>query len=223
MWNTAIWITLALSLTPLSLKADRKVELLSLLNAELYSDREKATQSLSEWAKKDLKVGVEFLYDSMVNAETPETKARLDALLREHVLLTKFGNGFVGIRMQSATANVAGETLPVVLVTAVEPDSPAHLQGIIVGDRIWGINSEKFDLSDVGGNRRAVSELFSHLIRSKREGQWLTLSLLRKSGKVDLRFTLGAMPDHLVRARKQEDDRLKDAYYKKWLKERLYK
>lgn len=223
MWNSAKWITLALSLSSVLLKADDKTELLPLLNAELYSDREKATQSLSKWAKKDLNAAIEFFYRSMVNAESPETKARLSALLREHVLFTKFGNGFVGIRMQSASANVAGDTLPVVLVTAVEPDSPAHVQGIIVGDRIWGINSKKFDLSEMGGNRRAVSELFSHLIRSKREGQTLTLNLLRKSGKADLPFTLGAMPEHLVRARKQEDDRLKDAYYKQWLAERMYK
>lgn len=104
----------------------------------------------------------------------------VDALLQHGAIR----RGYLGITSQSARLpeGAAGSQTHGLLVTSVEPGSAAHEGNILLGDTILNLND----------NPTTDPHDLRHVLRSLREGEVVTLTVLRGGAVQTLSVTLGA-------------------------------
>ena len=112
--------------------------------------------------------------------------------LKKYGKLVNTGEGFLGIRGEDVTPQIASAyNLPAqsgVLVTGFANDasgkSPAQVAGIKINDIIVAVN----------GRQIATSDDLSSLLQSRPPGAQVTITVVRGSGKQDIKVTLGERP-----------------------------
>lgn len=125
-------------------------ELLEELSSEQYPQRIQAQRALEEWAAEAGDEGLTWLFETGTAHDEPEVRNRVFEVLRSQVmsLLDRERPGFIGITMVGLQLDLEGEKLPVVAITSVQKDSPADRTGLREGDRILGLNGERWTEGD---------------------------------------------------------------------------
>lgn len=204
-------------------------EVLGQLGSENFKERQTAQDSLREWARKNPTEAKSWLFERALNDGDPEVRRRYTAVLRELVIDVDYlqdGEGYVGILMAPAPVMVPGDALARmgIRATLVVPGTAAAASGLVPGDVIVEVAGQ------VWRDLTAVDE-FSKQIRKYKPGQKVTMKLLRNEKLESIEvvlgrrppesgmFMFGEAPDPSVLAK--EAELAKDAYFRKWLKERI--
>lgn len=205
-------------------------ELFLKLNSDEFTEREKAQEELQVWARDKKADAIEPLLQEYKKSDSPETRSRIEAVLREQVILKKFGSGpgFVGIRMQDGKVPLGGELVSAVGVAEIVKDSSAEKAGLKMGDQITAVDKVKFNDDNLG--RVTPSLVFSNYVRTKTANDEVILQLVRNGKEMEIKVILMAIPDE-VRKRQQElnlqevgpSQAEKDRYFQQWLLQELKK
>ena len=194
---------------------------LKKLDADNFTERNKAQLELAAWAVDNSDDAIELFFEEYKAAATPEVKLRVGQLLRERVLFTKYGRpqGFVGIRMNNGAEKIEGKSHAVVLVKNVIKGSPAEIFGLKQGDAVWRIDKQTF-------NRNAFASLqFREIVTAKREKDSVVIDLIRNGRPMEIKLVLGTMPIDFKRMnnrRLQRDPELdKENYFNNWLQKKM--
>ncbi len=206
--------------------------LVEKLSADVYREREQAHADLSRWAEKNSGTSPEILLKAWRASKQPEAKGRLFLLMKESVLRRKFGRGkgFVGIAMEGVLlrGEKGGKPQLAVKITMVLADTPAAKVGLKVGDVILGVD----DLDLRKGAPRPQQARHARVlavrkcidrIQSKQPGDVVTLHLMRKGKKLDVKITLVKRPDFIGRGRfggfrERGEREEKERFFNGWLK-----
>lgn len=198
-------------------------ETISKLNADSYAERKLAQKELSEWSKKAPKKATEQLFAYYLRATSPEAQERIYQLLKELVVAEKYGKskGFVGVLMKEGTKQIGDKLVAVIIVTGIVPKSAADIYGLQKGDVIWRVDAAGFE-------RDAFARAqFFETVTAKRQGDILTIDLLRGEEAIKKKLVLGAIPKELEmlnnRGRRQPLEIEKQRYFDSWLERKLPK
>ena len=198
-------------------------ENISKLNADSYAERKLAQKELSEWSKKAPKKAIEQLFAYYLRATSPEAQERIYQLLKELVIAEKYGKpkGFVGVLMEEGTKQIGDKLVVVIIVTEIVPKSSADIYGLQKGDVIWRVDATGFE-------RNAFARVqFFEAVTAKRQGDILTIDLLRGEEAIKKELVLGAIPKEIEmlnnRGRRQSLEIEKQRYFDSWLERKLPK
>lgn len=194
------------------------------LSSDEFQVRDQAQTKLEIWAKERKEAAIEPLLQAYKNAESPEVQSRIAAVLKEQVILKKFGSGpgFVGIRMQDGKVQVNGELQSAVGIIEIVKDSSAEKAGLKVGDNITAVDKVRFQDDNLG--RVMPSQVFSNYVRTKTANDVVVLKVVRNNVVMEVKVVLMTMPEK-VRIQQMElnmqdtgiSQAQKDAYFQKWL------
>ncbi|MCH7226632.1 PDZ domain-containing protein [Haloferula sp. A504] len=125
-------------------------ELLKELSSEHYPQRIKAQRALEDWAAEAGDEGLGWLLETSSAHDEPEVRNRVFEVLRSQVMsqLDRERPGFIGITMVGFQVDLEGEKVPAVAITSVQKGSPADRTGLREGDRILGIDGERWTEGD---------------------------------------------------------------------------
>ncbi len=212
-------VVLALASTVAGVQATELPKgLVEKLSADVYREREQAHADLSRWAEKNSGTSPEILLKAWRASGQPEAKGRLFLLMKESVIRRKFGRGkgFVGIAMDGVLlrGEKGGKPQLAVKITMVLADTPASKVGLKVGDVILGVDDLDFrkEAPRPQQARHPRPQQARHArvlavrkcidrIQSKQPGDVVTLHLMRKGKKLDVKITLVKRPDFIGRGR----------------------
>lgn len=200
------------------------------LSSDDFKVREEAQNKVEQWARELSTEAIAPLFEQYKQLKSPEARSRIESILKEQVILKRFGAGpgFVGIRMQDGNVQVNGQVVPAVGVIEVVKDSAAERAGLKIGDHVVGIDKVQFGDDNLG--RVAPSLVFSNYVRTKAANDVVDLKLLRNGEILDVKVTLMAMPDKV--RQQQMDMNLHDSgttetekerYFQRWLLQELRK
>lgn len=216
--------------------ADAKLseKLLAQMDADDFKQRNEAYKELEQWAHANLKISPEQLYQAWKTVKQPEVRSRCYELMKDSLILRKFGKGrgFIGIHMQETIIREEGKEARVgVMVTSVQAGTAGEKAGLQMNDIILGV--DKMDFAEIGirpnqlqqGFRMTsrVVTRFGEYIQSKQPGDEITLYLKRGNKRIDLKVILMKRPpeadmDALGR-RLFDREKEKRDYFNKWLDE----
>lgn len=204
---------------------DLPQEALFLLKSDDFRERERAQADLYVWSLKQPQTAMELLYEQTRASADPEVRERCLDVLRELVNDEHIegGEGYIGIHMQAAMADVPGEFKPrvAIRVSHVVPDSAGALAGMNVNDLILELESQILLHND-------VIESFSDKIRQLKPGNKIKLRILRNEKLFDLIVVLGKRPlfannsfflEHSLNNEAAEQA-ARDSYFRLWLERR---
>ncbi|MEO5713098.1 MAG: PDZ domain-containing protein [Luteolibacter sp.] len=195
------------------------------LKSQEFREREAAELELLAWGRRQPEPAMtELLRQSRV-AEDPEVRERCLSVLRDLVTdqYLKDGDGYIGISMQSDTANVPGDPKPcsVIRVTHVAAGSAGERAGLQLNDLIAGLNDQFW-------HEGPAAEPFSAKIRGFKPGAKVTLKILRGDKLMSLDVVLGKRPPSLnnlfLNGQSLDPEAIeradREAYFRRWLSER---
>jgi len=207
---------------------------LGALGSEEYKERVQAQQDLTTWAQEEPRQAEERLLHEYDSAKDPEVRLRLLETLKEVVISEHQrtdGQGYVGIQMNETIVALPGgnEQRGGVLISVVQPDTPAMKAGLQKNDVVLALNDLKWP-AGIGGAR----ESFAAEIRRLKPGDKVTLEVLRGAEVKKIELILGARPmgldqvepllllpgglaDDPAENLKLLEKRAKDAYFDRWL------
>ncbi|MEK7949719.1 PDZ domain-containing protein [Luteolibacter soli] len=220
---------------------------LGSLASEDYKDRVQGERALIAWGQGKPEQAEERLLKEHDAATDPEVKLRLREALKEVVASEhqrKDGQGYVGIQM--AEQNVAlpgnGEQRGGVLVTRVNPDTPAMKAGLQANDVIIGLDNLKWPPGvglaapgmGVAGLEGTATAGFSTAIRGHKPGDKVDLEVLRggEVKKLEMILTVrpmgldqvprslllpGAPLEEVAEELRSLEKKAKDEYFERWL------
>ena len=197
---------------------------LDKLSSDKFEVREAGQKELSQWALTNIKTSPESIYPIWKEVKDPEVKSRCYSVMKEVVILRRFGRpGFLGVRMMPTRVR-AGEAglLNGVRITFVMANKPAEKFDIHIGDVVIGV--DEINLAD---DRDPVG-IFSDYIRSKGPNEKIKLRILRNEKIIDKEVVLVVRPKEEElnvdpNAGKRLDLGIKyrqDLFFKNWLKEK---
>lgn len=199
------------------------------LASEEFAERERAQLQLLEWAGRQPDRGEAWLLREYRAAGDPEVRLRIRSVLRELVVADhqKAGPGYVGIQMDEAKIALPGEpgVRSGVRVRLVVPGTPASKAGLLAGDVIVAFGKRRW------AEDRAVAD-FAAAVKAERPGTTVELSIVRNGELKKIPVVLGPRPMGLPefggllmpndpKEVEAQDRRAKDAYFDRWLRERL--
>jgi hypothetical protein len=194
--------------------------MLDQLASDQFEVRDAAYRQLKKWSEANLKESPEWLYQAWKKSAQPEVKTRCYALMKEAVLLQKFGRGkgFVGILMDQ---RIMGKKMGIGIVQVL-PKTPGEKAGLKPGDVIVGIDA--LDFNKIPKNQQGVDvrSLFQDYVKSKHPDDVITLHLLRGGKKIDKKVTLMKRPasaDVMGLGGGETSRSKNDAYFEQWLKQ----
>lgn len=187
------------------------------------SERKAAQSAIEKWVIENPTIAVEQLYLQYSTAVGPESKTRLLGILKDRVLLEKFGKerGFVGIRMDDTLVKLAGDTVFGVLVVEAVKGSPAEVVGLKPNDVIIGINGKRLGAGLKQGVFSA-SMRFGKIIGAKQAGDTVTLTIVRNGAEIKKQLTLAARPKELDPFDEGNSKVHQSAYFSQWLRSRSH-
>lgn len=203
--------------------------LLAGLGSEEFADREKAQLQLLKWAEAQPDHGERWLLREYQAAEDPEVRLRVRGVLRDIVVgeHQKAGPGYVGIQMDEAKVALPGEggMRPGVRVRLVVAGTPASKAGLLAGDVIIAFGKQRWE-----GD--AAVTAFAAAVKAERPGTTVELSIVRNGELKTIPVVLGPRPMSLPEVggllmplnpegMEVEEKRAKDAYFERWIQERL--
>ena len=197
--------------------------------SEEFKVREEGQRELREWAKKNTKTAPEILHDAWKQKVDPELKSRCFDVMRETVLLRRFGPGpgFVGIQMVSIIlqAEKPDEVAAVaVRISNVLPNTPGKRAGLLAGDIIVGIDQVDLNKPAEGELRFGADERLTAYIKSKHPDDVITLRILRLGKKMDKDVKLMLRPDSAdilgFGQKGPSRKEVREQFFQTWLKER---
>lgn len=196
------------------------------LSSEQFEVRNKAYAELQKWVSKNGETAPEQLYQVWKGSSDPEVKSRCYVLMKESVVLRKFGKGmgFVGIMMDPVI--VQGEKDPEKLgikIVQVVSGTPAERDGLKVGDIILGIDDLDFNARIRKNPQTDVRGLFQEYVRDKQPGDEVEMKLMRGDKKVEKKLTLMKRPssadETMLRQAQGGKAQQEQNYFEKWLQE----
>lgn len=209
---------------------------LGSLGSEEYKDRVQAQRDLVAWGQEKPDQAEQRLLQEHDAATDPEIRLRLREALKEVVISEhqrKDGQGYVGIQMNEQNVVVPGavEQRGGVLITQVQPDTPAMKAGLLARDVVVALNDLKWPAG------MGARESFANEIRRHKPGDKVTLEVLRGAEVKKIELTLGARPmgldqvepllllpgglaDDPMEDLKLLEKKAKDAYFDRWLAEK---
>lgn len=217
----SIYFTLSVSLKALDLPQ----EALFLLKSDDFQKRERAQADLHIWSLKQPQSAMELLYEQTRASADPEVRERCLEVLRELVNneYIKEGEGYIGIHMEAAMADVPGEPKPrvAIRVSHVIPDSAGAQAGMCVNDLIVELESQILLHKD-------LIESFSEKIRQLNPGNKIKLRILRNEQLFDVMVVLGKRPlfantPFLLEYplnNEAAEQAARDSYFRLWLERR---
>jgi len=204
-------------------------EHLSGLASEEFAERERAQLQLLEWAGRQPDRGEAWLIREYQAAGDPEVRLRVRSVLRELVVAEyqQAGPGYVGIQMDEAKVALPGEAglRSGVRVRFVVPGTPASKAGLLAGDVIVAFGKQRW------AEDGAVAA-FAAAVKAERPGTTVELSIVRNGELKKIPVVLGPRPMGLPefggllmpndpKEVEAQDKRAKDAYFDRWLRDRL--
>ena len=203
--------------------------LLAGLGSEEFADREKAQLELQRWAEAQADRGERWLLREYQAAVDPEVRLRVRSVLREIVVaeFQRNGPGYVGIQMDEAKVALPGEAgmRAGVRVRVVVAGTPADKAGLRAGDVIVSFGKHRWE-----GDLAVTA--FAAAVKAEKPGNQVELGIVRNGELKKIPVVLGPRPMGLPEvgglllpndpeAVEAEDRRAKDAYFDRWLRERL--
>lgn len=167
--------------------AEPPPELLDGLSSERYPQRMEAQRALEAWADDAGEQGLAWLLQTGTAHDEPEVRSRAFEVLKSRVMsqLDNERPGFIGITMMGLQVEFKDETLPVVAVSSVQDGSPADQAGLEQGDKILGINGERWTEGD-------TPDQLARKVGGMKPGQEIELEVVR-AGEVR-KFSLNLAP-----------------------------
>lgn len=206
---------------------------LGSLASEDYKDRVQAQRDLIAWGLEKPGQAEDRLLKEFDATADPEVRLRLREALKEVIVAEyqkKEGQGYVGIQMDERNVVLPGENEPRggVLVTRVNPDTPAMKAGLQVNDVIIGLNDFKWPAGP------GAREGFAAEIRRHKPGERVNMEIFRGVEVKKIEMTLTARPmgleqaapflllpgapgNDLVEELKTLEKKAKDEYFERWL------
>ena len=192
---SAIALTLILS-QQLCLAADWSKEI-AQLSSNKWSERETAQSSvITKIEQENNKVALEKNLDSLLETyqheKDPEVRFRLLVIMRKISVLYKdsLGKSMVGINVKATTYKIDRRSYPAVLVSSILKGSPAEVAGIIKGDKITAVGSER--ITNTAG---AVDDNFTTLIQRYAPGEEVQLEVVRGDSTQSFKVRLSHLVD----------------------------
>ena len=167
-------------------------EYLDALKSEEFKEREAAQARMLEWSKKDVKVRAHVILELAREAPDPEVRQRSHNVLYDLAMVDYLqeGEGFVGIQMIAAKAQVPGEEnnpRELIAITRVLRDTPAREAGLRVGDMIASVNGVKPVADD-------ALPSFQKMIRELKPGVQTRFEIIRDGELIEVDLVLGRRP-----------------------------
>jgi len=203
--------------------AELPADFLKSLADNDFKVRETAQASLLQWARGELETSPRLLHERYRNSEDPEVRSRCLAVLEELARddYKDHGNGFMGIQMQDARADVPGQqkARPSVLITNVLPGMAAEKAGLMVGDLLLELNGKP-----IGD---PPSDSIRQSIMGFKPGTKVKLKLMRDGNLMEVVVTLGRRPlaadnplfERFPEQAEEAERRKWDAFRKQWLED----
>jgi len=161
--------------------------LIKQLGHSEYAQREAAQQAMLELPVEALPI----VADHLQHTEDAEIRMRLrlyaTAVFDKHVLPHHPGlrrPGFLGIAQSLIVVN----NVPQIVIVNVIPGTGAEAAGLQVDDRVLSMNGKALD-------QHNPIETLSSDIKALRAGQQIKLEILRAGKRMDVKATLGELPD----------------------------
>lgn len=174
---------------PAGYGAEPPLELLDGLSSERYPERIEAQRALEKWAVDAGEGGLAWLLQTGSGHDEPEVRKRAFEVLKRQVMsqLDSERPGFIGITMVGLQLELEGERLPVVDVTSVQSRSPADQVGLERGDKILGINGERWTEGD-------TPDQLATKVGAMKPGQEIELEVLRAGEAMEFKLKLAPRP-----------------------------
>ncbi|MGB0993555.1 MAG: S1C family serine protease [Akkermansiaceae bacterium] len=196
---------LTLSISIVELSAEPPQAAIKNLSADEFQVRDEASKQLSEWANKNLTTSPEELYKTWSKLRDPEARARCFSLMKQVVVLRKFGKGkgYLGVMMREVAVPRGGNAgKRGVMLLTVEPGTPAERAKLLQGDIVTQI--DKIDLTKVPED--GLVDSFSGYIQSKEPGDTITLKIIRNGKPIEKKATLIKRPPEADRFQRWGDN-----------------
>lgn len=164
-------------------------ELLDGLSSERYPERIESQSALEEWASNAGEEGLAWLLRTGSRHDEPEVRKRAFEVLKSQVMsqLDNERPGFIGITMIGLHLEFEGERLPVVDISSVQGGSPADEVGLERGDKILGINGERWTEGD-------TPDQLATKVGAMKPGQEIELEVLRAGEAMEFKLKLAPRP-----------------------------
>lgn len=165
-------------------------ELVPLLGHARFKVRQAAEDRLKEMLQDDPQPVGDACYDAYSRDPDPEVRMRARSVLLDFVTKsgTGAGRGFVGIRLHlHAFYDAQGELRFAIQVDLVQPGTPASQVGMMIGDRVTGIDA--VDLNHPDGDRK-----FMDYVAGKAPGKEVVLVIDRAGNTFKQKVTLTRRP-----------------------------
>lgn len=206
------------------------------LASDQFTERQMAFANLQSWSLKNKEAAPELLHQVWAESQDAEVKSRCYSLMKEALLLRKFGRGrgFVGILMNSIDVKkeLKQEAQHMaVQITEVVANTPAEKAQLRPGDMILKV--DHLDFGNLSKKQKVglplmqggmdVRPLFQEYVKSKQPDDVITLHLLREGKKLQVKVTLMKRPASADRVpyfgqELQEADK-KRLFFDKWLEQ----
>jgi C-terminal processing protease CtpA/Prc len=193
--------------------------LLENLGSEKFKEREAAQGELIKWVEKN---GVREIYQTYVNSDDPEVRARCHRILRDQSDKDYLndGQGYMGVQMREEMSLIEGDERPraCVRIALVVPDGPADIAGLKAGDLIVSMDQEKWYEPN-------VMELLIKKIADYKPLRKVNL-IIQRTGEINLLeipVVLGKRPVPDLRMMRHEamqelDQQARQKHFEEWLK-----
>lgn len=216
-------IILGVGVSAMAVASDLPDGSIQKLGSDQFEERQAAYAELKKWTKENIRTSPESLREVWSQSSDPEVKTRCYTLMKEALISRQFGRGkgFVGIMMDLAVigGQAQGKARACISIVQVVPDTPAQKAGLLVGDRICGVDAVDFNKLPVKDQRVDIRSIFQTYVKSKHPDDVITLHLERAGKKMDQEVTLMRRPASAdlghERKEAQKEGKL---FFEQWLK-----